>query len=194
MTIFGFIAMIMAVIDRFIVPLIFAIAFLVFLWGVYEHFILGAANEEKRKEGAKYALAGIIGFTIMIAVWGIVGLLVNSLGFDTRSRPPLPTFGGPGGYGVGGGNIYGGGQPGISVGSTPGGGIFVGASGSVGGGSTRTNINIGTVLGGGGRCALGMCNPFGQTPVCGSDGMCRARTSGGTQQPSGSSQQTVPGP
>lgn len=184
MTIFGFIAMILAVIDRFIVPLIFAIAFVVFLWGVYEHFILGAANEEKRKEGAKYALAGIIGFTIMIAVWGVVGLLVNSLGFDTRSRPPLPTFGGPGGYGVGGGgNIYGGGQPGISIGTTGNGGIFVGASGSVGGGSTRTNINVGTVLGGGGRCTLGMCNPFGGNTCV--NGMCVPRTTS-TQQPAGS--------
>lgn len=95
MDIFRFIGLVLYFIDNFLVPLIFAIAFIVFLWGMYTYFILGGANEEKRKEGQKLAVSGIIGFVIMIAVWGIVILLLNSLGFNSLSRPRLPTFGSP---------------------------------------------------------------------------------------------------
>jgi|CXWL01.1.fsa_nt_gi hypothetical protein len=150
MNIFGFISMVLMFIDRLLVPLIFAIAFVVFLWGIYEYFILGGANEEKRKEGGKLAMAGIIGFVIMIAVWGIVGLLVNSLGFDTRGRPPLPTFGGSGGYGSGG---QGGGNWGISgqgqgwgFSSNGNGGINVGVRVPVGDGG----VNVGGTIPGNG--------------------------------------------
>jgi len=78
--------------DDYLVPLIFAIAFIVFLWGVYRYLILGAANEEKRKEGQQFVMWGLIGFFIMVSVWGILNLLVNSLGFGHGIRPDLPTF------------------------------------------------------------------------------------------------------
>lgn len=176
MNIFGFISMVLMFIDRLLVPLIFAIAFIVFLWGIYQYFILGGANEEKRKEGQKLAMAGIIGFVIMIAVWGIVGLLVNSLGFDTRGRPPLPTFGGAGGYGgaQGGGNwgISGQGQ-GWGFGTNSQGGVNVGVGVPVGGGV----VNVGGTIGGGGSCALGFICNFGNHCQA---GQCEPNTSGGS--------------
>lgn len=88
---------IVRVIDVVIVPVIFSVAFVVFLWGVFRYFIAGAGDEEKRKEGRKFITWSIIGFFLMFAVWGIVNLLINSLGFDTRTRPVLPLFGGKGG-------------------------------------------------------------------------------------------------
>ena len=33
------------------VPLIFAVAFIVFIWGVFKFFILGGGNEEQREGG-----------------------------------------------------------------------------------------------------------------------------------------------
>lgn len=180
MNIFGFIALILMFIDRFLVPLIFAIAFVVFLWGIYQYFILGGANEEKRKEGQKLAFAGIIGFVIMIAVWGIVGLLVNSLGFDTRGRPPLPTFGGAGGYSVGGGGQQGWGVSGQGqgwgFGTTNNGGVGVGVSTQVGGGT----IQVGGVIGGGGSCGLGFFCNFLAGNQC-VEGQCVPSSSGGAQ-------------
>lgn len=95
MDIFDFLLLIIKFIDNYLVPLIFAVAFIVFLYGVFTYFIAEAGNDEKRKEGRKYALYGIIGFVIIIAVWGIVNLLISSLGFDTKSRPPIPSFGSP---------------------------------------------------------------------------------------------------
>lgn len=80
-------------INTVIVPVVFAIAFIVFLWGVFTYFIAGGANEEKRQEGAKFVFSAIIGFVIMVSIWGLVNLAGNLLpGMDNR-RPPLPTFG-----------------------------------------------------------------------------------------------------
>jgi len=79
-------------IDNYLVPLIFALAFIVFLWGIYLYFIQGAANEEKREKGRSFALWGFIGFFIMVSVWGIINLLLGSFGLNNSSRPNLPTF------------------------------------------------------------------------------------------------------
>ncbi|MGB4076428.1 MAG: pilin [Minisyncoccia bacterium] len=91
-------------INAILVPLVFAIAFIVFIWGVFEYFIAGAANEEKRKEGRNLVVYSLIGFFLMISVWGIVNLLVNSFGFNRQNQPRLPTVsGGGGGFGGAGG-------------------------------------------------------------------------------------------
>jgi hypothetical protein len=82
-------------IDNYLVPLVFAVAFIVFLWGVYSTFIAGAANEEKRKEGQKLVVYALIGFFLMFSLWGILNLLVGTFGFDRTTRPNYPTFGPP---------------------------------------------------------------------------------------------------
>jgi hypothetical protein len=79
-------------IDVYLVPLVFALAFIVFIFGIYNTFIAGAANEEKRQEGQKLVLYGLIGFFIMFSVWGLVNVLVGTFGFGGSSRPGLPTF------------------------------------------------------------------------------------------------------
>jgi len=78
-----------------LVPLIMAIAFVAFLWGIFQYFIAGAANAEKRTEGQKFVMYSIIGFVLIFSIWGIVGLLMRSFGFGSQVRPPLPSFGAP---------------------------------------------------------------------------------------------------
>jgi hypothetical protein len=80
-------------INGVLVPLVFAIALIVFLFGVFRFFIAGADNPEKRKNGTSLILYSIIGFAIMVSVWGLVNLVVGTFGFDNTSRPCLPTFG-----------------------------------------------------------------------------------------------------
>lgn len=82
-------------IDNYLVPLIFAIAFIVFIFGIFQYFILGGADEEKRTKGRSLMVWGMIGFFVMVSIWGILNLFVNSLGFGSDSRPNLPTFGSP---------------------------------------------------------------------------------------------------
>lgn len=82
-------------IDNYLVPLLFAIAFIVFIFGIFQYFILGGADEEKRSKGRSLMLWGMIGFFVMVSIWGILNLFVHSFGFGSDARPNLPTFGSP---------------------------------------------------------------------------------------------------
>lgn len=83
-------------INNTLVPLIFALAFLLFLFGIFTYFFsTGAQAEEKRQQGRKFMLWAIIAFFVMISIWGIVNILVRTIpGLEGAPRPCLPTFGG----------------------------------------------------------------------------------------------------
>ena len=51
---------IIGIINTVIVPVIFALAFLVFIWGVFQ-FVVNAGDETKRTEGRKFILWGLLG-------------------------------------------------------------------------------------------------------------------------------------
>lgn len=73
------------------IGLLLGIATLVFLVGVIQYVIAG--GDEKKTSAAKtYMLYGIIGLVVMVAAWGIVNLIVSTLGLDTQTVPPVPTF------------------------------------------------------------------------------------------------------
>lgn len=78
-----------------LIPLIFALALLVFLYGVFNYFILGGGDEGKREEGRKLMLWAIIGFVVMVSIFGIVNLIANGLGFsqdeDIQNIPNVPS-------------------------------------------------------------------------------------------------------
>ncbi len=57
----------------------FIVAFVIFLWGVFQ-FIRNAGDKEKRQEGKDHMLWGIVGFVIMFSVFCIITLLGNTLG------------------------------------------------------------------------------------------------------------------
>lgn len=100
MDIIDFFVFILELINRIVVPLIFAAAFLVFIVGIFRTFF--SDSEDKRKEGRKLAVYGVVGFFIMLSVWGLVNILVGTFGFGGQGRPPLPSFGSPGGSSVSG--------------------------------------------------------------------------------------------
>ena len=61
-----------------IIPLFYTLAFLLFVIGMVRFFFLG--GEEGREKGRQFMLWGIIGFVVMFSVWGIVRLLLATLG------------------------------------------------------------------------------------------------------------------
>lgn len=63
-----------------LITLMIAIAVVVFLWGVFEFFIAGADNQQKRQQGTRHMLWGLIGFVIMFSVKGIIALIKGTLG------------------------------------------------------------------------------------------------------------------
>lgn len=87
-----FIEDILVFIDYVLVPLVFSLAFIVFLWGIFNFFIAGGADEEKREKGKQFMVWGLIGFFVMVSVWGIVNLMVGTFGFGGQQRPDIPSF------------------------------------------------------------------------------------------------------
>ena len=78
-----------------LIPLLFGLALIGFLWGV-AMTILQADNEEKRKEGKQIMIWGIIGLFVMTAIWGIVLAVGGTFGIRFASQvqaPKLPTSG-----------------------------------------------------------------------------------------------------
>ena len=76
-----------------LVPLLFAVAFIAFLYGIFLYFIAGGADEEKRSQGKQLAIWGIVGFFVMVSVWGLVNIIRNTFNIDAiNNAPSIPTF------------------------------------------------------------------------------------------------------
>lgn len=90
-----FVGKITSFINDTLIPLVFAVALLVFIWGAFMYFIYGGAEEEKRKEGTQLMLYAVVGFVLMVSIFGIVNLIANGLGFsddqNIENIPNVPT-------------------------------------------------------------------------------------------------------
>src|SRR3990167_5151551 len=60
-----------------LIILLFALALAYFLYGVFE-FIVNQQNEEKKTSGKSHMLWGVVGITIMMGVWAILGVILNT--------------------------------------------------------------------------------------------------------------------
>jgi uncharacterized membrane protein YjfL (UPF0719 family) len=66
----------------------FALATILFVYGIFE-FIRNADNPETREQGRQHMLWGLIGLAIMIAVFTIIDMLLNTLGISGDSVPQI---------------------------------------------------------------------------------------------------------
>jgi len=62
-----------------VIPLIFAVVFIVIIWKIIDAWILNADNDTKRAEGRQLIIVAVIVFVIMLSAWGIVSILRSSL-------------------------------------------------------------------------------------------------------------------
>ena len=62
-----------------IILLLASVAFVVFLWGVFE-FVAHAADETRRKEGKSAIMWGLIGLVIIFGAYGIINVVTNTFG------------------------------------------------------------------------------------------------------------------
>lgn len=80
-------------INDILIPLLFAVALLMFLWGVFKYFIND--GDDDREEGKKYMIWAIAAFVVMVSVFGIVNLIAGGLGFSDDEEidniPNVPT-------------------------------------------------------------------------------------------------------
>ena len=77
------------IINNVAVPIVFALAFIVFIYGIFQYFIQGGHDEEKREAGRSLMLWGIIGFFIMVSVWGLVRILSGTFALN-NTAPSYP--------------------------------------------------------------------------------------------------------
>lgn len=78
MTFAQFVASIASLVDKAIIPLLYALAFITFLIGMVRYFFL-EGGEEARQKGKVFMLWGVIGFVVIFSVWGIVRLFLGIL-------------------------------------------------------------------------------------------------------------------
>ena len=97
-----------------IVPFIFTLAFFFFIFNAFRYFILEGGNAGNKDKGTlggpakakQLMIWGITAFVIMVSIWAIVEMFVNSFGIDTE-YPIIPDYleeTSGGGGGGGGGN------------------------------------------------------------------------------------------
>ncbi len=90
-TICGVASNILYIINSILVPMLFAISFIVFLYGIAQAYIFSRGDMTKVEEGHKLLLWGIIGFVVMISLWGLVNVVANTFGLHGVSAPQTPT-------------------------------------------------------------------------------------------------------
>lgn len=71
---------IIGVLNLVIVPIIFSLAFAVFVWGIVKYFFIHGGEEKAREEGRLFIFWGLIGLVVLFSVWGFVKILLSTLG------------------------------------------------------------------------------------------------------------------
>ncbi len=61
------------------------VALVIFVWNIIKYFIKG---NEDHKEAAPYVMWSIIGFFVILSLWGIVNVLKNTFFSDTDTTAP----------------------------------------------------------------------------------------------------------
>ena len=72
-----------------IITLFFIFSFAIFVFGIFE-FIKSADDPSGRKKGQEHMIWGVVGFLIMVAVFSIIHLVMNTLGVTTETIWILP--------------------------------------------------------------------------------------------------------
>jgi hypothetical protein len=77
------------IINDSVIPLIFALATVMFVWGAVNFFIINADEEAKRAEGKQFMVWGIVALAVMLSVWGLVGIVSSTFGINGNILPQV---------------------------------------------------------------------------------------------------------
>lgn len=83
-----FVGRITTFINNTLIPLVFAIALVVFIWGMFQLFIY--KNAEDKEQGKQLAIWAVVAFVLMVSIWGIVNLIAGGLGFSGEQIQNIP--------------------------------------------------------------------------------------------------------
>lgn len=71
---------VIGLLNSVVAPVIFALAFAAFVWGVVKYFFVHGGEEKSREEGRLFIFWGLIGLVVLFSVWGFVKILLSTLG------------------------------------------------------------------------------------------------------------------
>ncbi|MCX6754198.1 MAG: hypothetical protein NTV03_04050 [Candidatus Nomurabacteria bacterium] len=66
----------------YVVPALITIAVIYFIWGVIT--FMTSSDEEAKKMGRTKIINGLIGLFVIVAFWGIIGVVKNSFGIQNN--------------------------------------------------------------------------------------------------------------
>jgi uncharacterized membrane protein YidH (DUF202 family) len=79
--------------NDYVVPFLISIGVFIVILGIF-NYIRQGDNEEKRAEARKFIVWGVISIFIMLSIWGLINIIVNSFNFDNslplKAIPELP--------------------------------------------------------------------------------------------------------
>ena len=82
--------------NNVLIPFIIGLGFLVFVWGMFQYFIAGGANDESREKGKKLMINATIAFVVIIIFFGVINVLTNSTGLQGQQIENVPEIPVPG--------------------------------------------------------------------------------------------------
>lgn len=73
-----------------VIPFIIGIGFLMFVWGMFQYFIAGGANDDSREKGKKLMISATVAFVVIIIFFGAINLLTSSTGLEGQRIKNVP--------------------------------------------------------------------------------------------------------
>ena len=71
------------------IPVLVVLGVLYFVWGVVQYVI--SSDEEAKKAGKNRIIFGIIGIVVIVALWGIVGIVTRTFSLNGSATVNVPT-------------------------------------------------------------------------------------------------------
>lgn len=65
-----------------IIPILIVLGVIYFIWGIVQYMIGG--DEEAKKKGRDKIIYGLIGLVVIVAMWGLVGLITRTFGINNN--------------------------------------------------------------------------------------------------------------
>jgi uncharacterized membrane protein YidH (DUF202 family) len=76
--------------NNVVIPFIIGIGFLMFVFGMFQYFIAGGANDESREKGKKLMISATIAFVVIIVFFGAINLLTATTGLQGQRINNVP--------------------------------------------------------------------------------------------------------
>ena len=74
---------------KLIVPVVVILGIVYFVWGVISYVIAG--DDEAKTKGRDRMIYGIIGLAVIVAIWGLVNILINTFNLKGATGRSVPT-------------------------------------------------------------------------------------------------------